>query len=125
MAMFNNYGYGAYNPQQNYQGMLQQPQMQINTGSSLISVRTEAEARNYPIAPGNSLTFKDEAQPYVYVKTMGPSTFDQPSFEKFRLVREDTEMPDHRPEFVLKSEFDALKAQVQSFLDSGKEGDEE
>ena len=43
-----------------------QPQIQ---NGGFISVRNEQEARNYPIAPGNSVTFKDENMPYVYVKT--------------------------------------------------------
>ena len=75
-----NYNYGYY--PQNYV-----PQ-QIQNGG-LISVRSENEARNYPIAPGNSITFKDESQPYVYVKTMGFSQLDRPTFEKFRLIKEE------------------------------------
>lgn len=66
----------------------QQPTMQIQNGG-LISVRSEMEARNYPIAPGNSITFKDENSPYVYTKTMGFSQLDRPTFEKFRLVKEE------------------------------------
>ena len=65
-----------------------QPQPQIQNGG-LISVRSEMEARNYPIAPGNSITFKDENSPYVYTKTMGFSQLDRPTFEKFRLVKEE------------------------------------
>lgn len=56
-----------------------------------VSVRSEQEARNYPIAPGNSITFKDENSPYVYTKTMGFSQLDRPSFEKYKLVKEDVE----------------------------------
>ena len=63
-----------------------QPQIQ---NGGFISVRNEQEARNYPIAPGNSVTFKDENMPYVYVKTMGFSQLDRPNFEKFRLVKEE------------------------------------
>lgn len=96
----------AYNPYQQYQPSFQQQQQvpnniqpsfqqsqqpiqqQIQNGG-FISVRNEQEARNYPIAPGNSVTFKDENMPYVYVKTMGFSQLDRPNFEKFRLVKED------------------------------------
>lgn len=68
---------------------VQQPvQPQIQNGG-FISVRSEQEARSYPIAPGNSVTFKDENMPYVYVKTMGFSQLDSPNFEKFRLVKEE------------------------------------
>ncbi len=65
-----------------------QPQMQTN---GLISVHNEQEAKNYPIAVGNSITFKDENAPYIYTKTMGFSQLDRPTFEKYRLVKEDVE----------------------------------
>ena len=69
----------------------QQTQPQIQNGG-FIQVHDENEARNYPIAPGNSVTFKDENAPYVYTKTMGFSQLDRPIFEKYRLVKED-DMP--------------------------------
>lgn len=67
-------------------------QMQIQNGG-FVSVRSEMEARNYPVAYGNSITFKDETAPYVYTKTMGFSQLDRPVFEKFKLVREDAQEP--------------------------------
>ena len=73
-------------PQMNYQP--QQPQIQNN---GFISVPSEEVARNYPVAPGNSVTFKNENAPYVYTKTMGFSQLDRPSFEKYKLVKEDVE----------------------------------
>lgn len=73
---------------QNGNNFQQSIQPQIQNGG-FISVRNEQEARNYPIAPGNSVTFKDENMPYVYVKTMGFSQLDRPNFEKFRLVKEE------------------------------------
>ena len=103
---YNNYfqpyqpmGYAQYQQYPSYQQtypqtqitaqLTQQPvQPQIQNGG-FISVRSEQEARSYPIAPGNSVTFKDENMPYVYVKTMGFSQLDSPNFEKFRLVKEE------------------------------------
>ena len=80
-----------YNPYQYYpqpmQQSIQQAQQIQNNG--FISVRNESEARNYPVAPGNSITFKDENAPYVYTKTMGFSQLDRPSFEKYKLIKED------------------------------------
>ena len=73
-------------PQMNYQP--QQTQIQNN---GFISVPSEEVARNYPVAPGNSVTFKNENAPYVYTKTMGFSQLDRPSFEKYKLVKEDVE----------------------------------
>lgn len=83
-----------FNPylMQNYQNMqAQQPQ------SPFITVRSEAEARNYPVAYGNSVTFKDETNPYVYCKTVY-SQFDKPTFEKYRLVKEDIEEEEPKKE---------------------------
>lgn len=80
---YQNQFYGQM-PQQQLQ---QQPQ-QIQNGG-LVSVRSRAEAQNYPVAPGNSVTFKDETAPFVYTKTMGFSQLDRPVFEIFRLVKED------------------------------------
>ena len=66
----------------------EQPVMQIQNGG-FVSVRSETEARNYPVAPGNSVTFKDEISPYIYTKTMGFSQLDRPIFEKYKLIKED------------------------------------
>jgi len=79
-----------YNPYQPsyYPTQMQQTSPQIQS-NGFISVRSEMEARNYPVAPGNSITFKDENAPYVYTKTMGVSQLDTPSFEKYKLVKED------------------------------------
>lgn len=72
---------------QQYQQMLQQPQMS-NTGN-FVSVPNEMAARNYPIAPGNSVTFIDENSPYCYTKTMGLNQLDRPVFKRYRLVEEE------------------------------------
>lgn len=57
--------------------------------SAFVSVRSIEEAINYPVAPGNSITFKVENTPYVCTKTKGFSPLDQPVFEKYRLVKEE------------------------------------
>lgn len=100
---YNSYYPGTY--QMNYYGnpyqtqMVQQPpqtqpvqriaQPTIQQ-SGFVLVPSEQEARNYPVAPGNSVTFKDENAPYCYVKTMGFNQFDRPTFERYRLVKEDS-----------------------------------
>lgn len=66
---------------------IQQPTIQQ---SGFVLVQSEQEARAYPVAPGNSITFKDESQPYCYVKTMGFNQLDRPTFERYRLVKEDS-----------------------------------
>ena len=86
--------YPVYQPQQQQmQQMPQMPQQQqthIQNGG-FVSAPNEAYARNYSVAPGNSVTFKDEFAPYVYTKTMGFSQLDRPIFEKYRLVKEEPE----------------------------------
>lgn len=84
----------AYNYYQHFQQQqMQSPsQMQIQQSVSnggFVTVRSEMEARNYPVAFGNSVTFKDETAPYIYTKTMGFSQLDRPIFDKYRLVKEE------------------------------------
>lgn len=85
------YPYQFQNPYQlqqiqNQQNMMQ-PQIQ---NGGIVIVRSEAEARNYPVALGNSVTFKDETSSHIYTKTMGFSQLDTPKFEKYKLIKEDT-----------------------------------
>lgn len=101
---FYQHPYQVYNPYQQFQPNFQQSQIQNNLQQPLqqnqqiqnggfVSVHNENEARNYPIAPGNSVTFKDENAPYVYTKTQGFSQLDRPVFEKYRLVKEEEYQP--------------------------------
>lgn len=103
-----------------------QPQQQIQNGG-FISVRSRAEAQNYPVAPGNSVTFKDETAPFVYVKTMGFSQLDRPIFESYRLVKEDApqtpvengqNMADKTnnidlSDYMTKAEFEPILARIE------------
>lgn len=119
-------------PYQQYQ--YQQPQQIQNAG--LVSVRGVNEARNYPVAPGNSVTFKDETAPYIYTKTMGFSQLDRPTFEIFRLVKEsgiedqEVKPADYRSEIdLLKAEVEKIKEEMRhakySIIDADSESDEE
>ena len=81
----NPYQYPYQNVPQTTQG---QPQIQ---SGGFVPALNEDFARNYPVARGNSVSFKDENLPYVYVKTVGFSQFDAPTFEKYRLVKEEVE----------------------------------
>lgn len=109
---YNNF-YPQYFPQPQAQA-----QMQMQT--SFVSVRSEAEARDYPVRYGNSITFKDETQPYIYTKTMGFSQLDIPVFEKYRLVKEEAqEKPqvaqnDNPIGYVTKGEFEALQSRLET-----------
>ena len=99
----------------------QQPQ------NGFVTVRSEEEARNYPVAFGNSVTFKDETAPYVYTKTMGFSQLESPHFEKYRLVKEDGSTPQEAPSITLedklsnyaeKSEIEAIKGEIKGIKDN-------
>ena len=118
MGMWNSNPYLQSQNQQSNQNSQQVQQIQ-QTG--FILVRSEDEARKYPVAPGNSITFKDESSPYCYVKTMGFNQLDSPIFERYRLVKEETpqdtnsgdkEKEDKYIDYVKKDEFDALKHEV-------------
>mgnify|MGYP007056245375 CR=1 FL=1 len=131
-----NYYGQPYQPQ--YQPMAQQPapvqqqptaqtaQPQIQNGG-FVSVANIEVARNWPIAPGNSVTFKDENAPYVYTKTMGFSQLDRPAFEVYRLVKEEAAQTAQNapasasnspgvsvPDYALKSDLDALSGLVDN-----------
>lgn len=94
--------YMGYQPQQ--QQPQPQPTLQIQNGG-FVPVQNEMEARNYLVAYGNSITFKDENAPYVYVKTMGFSQLDRPIFEKYRLVKEeDTSVASPEPRTATPSQ---------------------
>ena len=100
----------------------QQMQMQIpqNTSGGFISVRSESEARSYPVALGNSVTFKDETAPYVYTKTMGFSQLETPRFEKYRLVKEESQSVSEEvlnaksDNLYTKADIDAIWAEIEA-----------
>ncbi len=56
----------------------QQPQV------SFMSIRGKDIAVNYPIAPNNTIIFRDELEPYIYVKSMGYSPLDKPVMDIYR-----------------------------------------
>ena len=117
------YPYYGFNP------YMQQYQPQ----TSMIRVQNEAQAREWNVAPGNSVTFVDDNAPYCYTKAMGLSQFDAPVFKRFRLVEEppqsvqDTPQPASEPqqvnlpEYITKAEFEALQALVNDIQNQIKE----
>lgn len=121
--------YYNYNPYQQFM-QFQQPQQ-----PQIIRVQSEQEARQYPVSPGNSMTFIDENAPYCYSKSMGFSQLEPPIFEKYRLVKEDANSVQNAPEvplpsqgidlslYALKADTDELKAlygDLKAIVDSIK-----
>ena len=106
----------------------QQVQQQIRSGG-IVSVSGEDEARRYPVAPGYTVTMRDETGPYLYEKTMGFSQLDQPIFRKARIVFEDAqeheEIKTQQPEapaviYAELSQLEALKEALNAEINDIK-----
>lgn len=113
-------------PQMQPQQQQQSAQPQIRSGG-IVSVANEDEARRYPVAPGYTVTMRDENSPYIYEKTMGFSQLDQPIFRKARIVFEDdeqnTKKTAEKPEapavvYAELSQLEALRAAVAADLNA-------
>jgi len=106
-----NFGYPYPNYGQQQMQQLQPQQQQIQNGG-FVTVRSEQEARNYPVGYGTSITFRDENAPYIYCKTMGFSQLDQPIFEKYKLVKENAQDPVSEYKEIDNSAFDSIKGEI-------------
>lgn len=123
-------------PQQQAQQPIQQPQQPIvppiqqpnpqPISSGLISIPSEADARNYPVGYGQSVSFRDENAPYLYTKTMGFSQLEPPKFEKYKLIKESADSPDKPlennqteklPSYAEKSDIEDVRAEIRSLKD--------
>ena len=99
-----------------YQGQMkqyQQPQ-QIQDGGFMV-MPTEDAALKYPVAPGNSITFKIENQPLLIEKTMGFSKMDSPQIKYFDVVERKARLTEDKPidpEYVLKTDFDTVMSNI-------------
>jgi len=89
--------YGRWHPDYPGQQMMQDPMVkQVQAQSSqqqtqsggFMPAPNEAYALNYPVAPGNSMTFKIEGKPIVIEKSMGFSQLESPKIDQYRLVKE-------------------------------------
>ena len=110
------YSFGSmpiYNPPQQppNQNIPVQPQ-RTNTQyySGVVPVKSEAEAKSFPVGPGVSVTFKNENEPYMYTKTMGFNQLEQPVFKKYRLVEEEIDTEEIAPSRDV--EIEELRAQI-------------
>ena len=117
-------------PTQQQQNTTPQVQAQTQTVSNIfVPVASEEVARNYPVAYGNTVIFKDENEPNLYIKKMGFSQLDRPVFEKFRLVKEqdtafnvpeqspsaENTAPDKTIAYVTKESLEALKSDIEAY----------
>lgn len=85
---YNNYGYPM---QQQYQQMPNIPQTQVpaTQQTPIVWVRSEETVFNYPVAPGGSVLFMHETEPYMYMKSA--DQLGKSSIIKKRLVDETEE----------------------------------
>ena len=134
-------GYQQYPPYQQYQqngqqmqGVLQNPQQPQGQAQQMLPtqmsgasqqmqnggfycVRSFEEAQNFPVAPGNFVTFKIENQPYMVEKSKGFSQLENPKIKVFELrevdgetptqvqTQEQTQVPEKKEDYALKSDF--------------------
>ena len=108
---------------QNFFGQYQNNQTPQNI---IVPVMNENVARSFPVAYGNTVVFKDEREPYIYIKSMGYSQLESPVFEKY--VRESQKEPIPDPKInnlntlssedieaeikAIRSEIDTIKEQI-------------
>lgn len=74
--------------QQNQQMMAERNSQ--TQGTVFTPVHSDNEVLNSPVAPGNTIYFKHETEPYIYTKSMGMSQFEVPQTKKYKL--EEVEM---------------------------------
>ena len=121
-------GYGTY-PQMAMQQM--QPPAQTQS-SVFIHVQSEAQAREWAVAPNTSITFIDDTKPYCYTKSMGASLLEPPVFKRFKLVEEDisenateqlttTSQQLDLTEYLTKAEFEQCKSVIEDMQKIVKE----
>lgn len=88
-----------------------------------VPVANENVARNYPVGYGNTVIFKDENEPKIYVKQMGYSQLESPIFESYRkeenkpISNEVKERPAVSSYDDLRAEIDDLKGQIKGIKD--------
>lgn len=92
----------------------QQPQQVQQPSPGFVSVRNIQEAQSYPVAPGNCVLFRDENAPYVYAKTMGYSQLERPTFEKYRLIKEDIQENQPVVIYAQASDVEDLRSELES-----------
>lgn len=107
-------------PQQQVQYQQQMQNLQT-TQNGFMSMPSEQDARNYPVAPGNVMTFKIENQPIVCEKAQGFSQLEGPVFTKYRLIKEedltkDKEEP--KTNYIDKSELNEVNVKFKSEIDT-------
>lgn len=101
------------------------PQASTQYGCGIIWVLGEAEARGYPVAPGNTVILWDRDNPTIYVKSADISGI--PSIRAFDLVERKAlaENPQNplvsqgaspATEYITREEFDRRMAKIEAVM---------
>lgn len=110
-------GYPAMNANQQMQQTQQIQQTQQMQNGGFLAAPNEDYVLNYPVAPGNCLTFKIEGKPIVMEKSMGFSQLESPKVERYRLMKEEASQP---VETAPKDEID-----IESVIDTINKANDE
>ena len=121
-----------YQPQQPQPVQMQQPQQQPSSFSSsnqsngLIWVQGEAGAKSYLVAPNNTVMLMDSESEQFFLKSADASGMPLPLrvFKYSEVSKSQNETAKigslgNSSEYVLKSEFEAFKGQIDAFLNEG------
>lgn len=101
--------------QQMNQSVQQNQQLQVQNGG-VVNVQNEQEARDYLVANGTSVTFIDTQNKKIYIKTKGFSNFDVPTFEKYKLIKDEEEPEINKSvniEYANKEDIKTLQTEVE------------
>lgn len=98
-------------PQQNI-GVVSNPAPTMPKMDVFVPVANEDVAKNYPVGYGNTVIFRDENSPRIYVKAMGYSQLESPIFEKYVRESEKELKSDDVKEKANTLSYDDLKAEI-------------
>lgn len=89
-----------------------QQTQQIQNGGFMV-IPSEEMVKNYPVAPGNCVTFKVEGKPIVMEKSMGFSQFESPKIDRYRLIKEESEEVNESQEVVNNEHYEEIKTDIE------------
>lgn len=113
------------------QQMMQQPVMPAPappplTSNGIIWVQGEAGAKAYPIEPGTSLMLMDSEEDVFYIKTRDPNGKPQPlQVFDYRERTSAHRVQQATQDYVPRSEFNALAAQVAALMKKPEQEEQE
>lgn len=93
------------------------PTQRPETQNVFVPVANENVARNFPVAYGNTVIFKDEHEPKMYIKSMGYSQLESPTFERYVKEEEKEPVPDNVNNNLNTLSYDKLQGEISALKD--------